>query len=404
MREAAERGHRTPGHENRVNSRQQASAPKSGTVLAPALPQLPLSRRRLLVALACLIALTVAGLVAPARGLASDAPFTPSPAGQVAVPRTCPSPTVAAYYTTTCWTVMPDHGNPLYWADGPYPWAQCTYWALEMRPDLWNNRSATDPNANDWTAYTWPAHAALEGLTVDHAPAAGAIIVWPQSADNATGHVVYVQSVTVDPVTGDDLVTVQEMNDTTFDDPTQGQGDTMTMSMDAADLAQTQIIHAPGNTTGTVPTGPALGRSAGTPSGSSSTTRTTGTTPASPAPPARATRASAPPRSTRDSQRPRLSVRLGRHGVSVSSRSPAALRATIFQVPSGKLLSRARLRPGFSLRLPAGRFQMCVSQSAGAGWASARACVTAGRSPSAATRVRPQAVSRAFGEPLLALR
>ncbi len=373
--------------------------------MLPALPHRPLPRRRLLLALACLVALTVAGLVAPARGLASDAPFTPSTTGQVTVPRTCPSPSTAAYYTTTCWTAVPDRANPLYSPDGPYQWAQCTYWALEMRPDLWNNRSSTDPNAGDWTAYTWPAHAALEGLTVDHAPAAGAVIVWPQSADNDTGHVAYVQSVTVDPVTGEDLVVVQEMNDTTFDDPGQGQGDTMTLPMDASDLAQVQVIHAPGNSTGTVPTRPAATRSAGAhPSGSTTTGRTSGTTSSSSTPPATATTASVPPRSTGTRRRPRLSVRLGRHGVSVSSRSPAALRASIFQVPSGKLISRARLRPGFSLRLPAGRFKMCVSQSAVAGWSSARACVTAGRAISTALRLRPQVVSRASAAPLLAPR
>jgi surface antigen len=114
-----------------------------------------------------------------------------------------------------------------------------------MRPDLWNNRSPDDPAGADWTAHTWPAHAALEGLTIDHAPAPGAVIVWPRSVEDRSGHAAYVQSVSVDSIMGDRLVTLQEMNDTTFDDPARGQGDTMTMAMAAIDLAQVQIIHAP---------------------------------------------------------------------------------------------------------------------------------------------------------------
>jgi surface antigen len=361
-------------------------------VRARVLPHPLLPRRRGLTALA-VAALALAGLIAPARGLASDTPWTPSPASTVKVPRTCPSPSVAAYYKTTCWTVVPDHGNPFYWPDGPYPWAQCTYWTLEMRPDLWNNRSTTDPNANDWTAYTWPRHATLEGLTIDHAPAAGAVIVWPQSADNDTGHVAYVQSVVRDAVTGNDLVTLQEMNDTTFDDPAQGQGDTMTMSMNAGDLAQVQIIHAPGSTTGLLPATPVPGLPTTSTQGPAPPTRTTPRPP--PTPPATATKASTPSRSSGRHRRPRLSVRLGPHGLSVSSRSPAALQASIFGLPSGKVLKRSRLRPGSSLTLPAGRFQLCVTQAAVGGWSSARVCVTAGSSASTRRRVRPRAVSRA---------
>jgi surface antigen len=227
-----------------------------GAVLPHSLP----SHRRLLAALAWVVALTLAGLITPARGLANDTSWTPSSASLVKAARTCPSPAVAVYYETTCWTVAPDRSSPFYWPGGPYAWGQCTYWALEVRPDLWNNRSPADPDAGDWAAYTWPKHAALEGLTINHAPAAGAVIVWPRSGGSDAGHVAYVQNVAVDSVTGSDRVTLQEMNDTTFDDPTQGQGDTMTMSMTASDLAQVQIIHAPRNTTGTVPTAPARGR------------------------------------------------------------------------------------------------------------------------------------------------
>jgi surface antigen len=222
-------------------------------VVASSLPAPLLHRRRLLTALACGAVLALGGLIVPARGLATDTSWTPSPASLLQASRACPSPVAAVYYKTTCWTVVPDQSSPFYWPDGPYAWGQCTYWALEMRPDLWNNRSAADPNPGDWTAYTWPQHAALEGLTVDHAPAAGAVIVWPRSADSDAGHVAYVQSVGVDSATGDDLVTLQEMNDTTFDDPALGQGDTMTMSMDPADLSQVQIIHAPSPARTTTP-------------------------------------------------------------------------------------------------------------------------------------------------------
>jgi surface antigen len=264
-------------------------------VLGPAFPHSPLPRRRLLTAVACVAALALGGLIAPARGWAGDTSWTPSPASVVKAFRTCPSPVVAVYYNTTCWTVVPDHGSPFYWPNGPYAWGQCTYWALEMRPDLWSNRSPADPNPGDWTAYTWPQHAALAGLTVDHDPAAGAVIVWPRSDASDSGHVAYVQSVGVDSVTGDDLVTVQEMNDTTFDDPAQGQGDTMTTSMDASDLSQVQIIHGPVNTTGTVPTAPAPSRSATTPAQSPTTPTRTSTSPVRTTTPSRTPPATATP-------------------------------------------------------------------------------------------------------------
>jgi surface antigen len=279
-------------------------------VLGPTLPHSPFLRRRLLTALACLAALGICELLAPARGRASDTTWTPRPASLVQAPRTCPSPVVAASYRTTCWTAVPDHSSPFYWPDGPYAWGQCTYWTLEVRPDLWNNRSPADPDAGDWTAYTWPQHAVLEGLTVDHAPAAGAVIVWPQTDSSDSGHVAYVQGVAVDSVTGDDLVTLQEMNDTTFDDPAQGQGDTMTMSLDAGDLAQVWIIHAPGDSSGTAPTAPAPSRPAKTASPTPTTPARTSTSPARTAapvrtPPARATKTSKASRSTPHQRRPR---------------------------------------------------------------------------------------------------
>lgn len=302
-----------------------------GAVLPHSLP----SHRRLVAALAWIVALTVAGLITPARGLASDTPWTPSSSSLVKTARSCPSPAVAVYYNTSCWTVAPDRSSPFYRPDGPYAWGQCTYWALEMRPDLWNNRSPADPDPGNWTAYTWPQHALLEGLTVDHAPAAGAVIVWPESDDNDSGHVAYVQSVGVDSVAGADLVTVQEMNDTTFDDPAQGQGDTMTMSMTASDLTQVQIIHAPGDTTGVVPTAPAPSPPTTTVSpthttparASTSPTRTSTSSPARtaapvPPPPARAAKAAKPSRSARRHRQSRPH----RHAGARAARGQAAHR------------------------------------------------------------------------------
>jgi surface antigen len=300
----------------------------------------------------CVVLLAFIAATTPGRARAAGSTWTPSAAGQATSVRPCPSPAVAAYYETACWTVAPDPTNPFYSPDGPYPWAQCTYWVLEMRPDLWSNRSPSDPHADDWTAYTWPQHAALEGLAIDHAPSVGAIIVWPQAGGNETGHVAYVQSVSTDASTGDDRVTLQEMNDTTFDDPSQGQGDTMTMSMDAQDLAGVQIVHAPGNTTGIAPTTP-------------------------PPPTPTATKASAPTRSTSArARRSRLSVRIVAHGVRVFTLSPAPLRATIVSLPSRTRERHFRLRPGAPL--PSGRFELCVSQRATRAYRSARACAASG--------------------------
>jgi surface antigen len=137
------------------------------------------------------------------------------------------------------------------------------------------------------------------------------VIVWPRSGDSDAGHVAYVQSVGVDSVSGNDLVTLQEMNDTTFDDPAQGQGDTMVMSMDSADLSQVQIIHAPGNTSGTVPAAPAVSDSATTPAQSPTTLTRTSTSPARTITPSRTVTRHRRPRHPRH---PRLRRREKRHG------------------------------------------------------------------------------------------
>lgn len=297
-----------------------------------------------------------ASLIVPAIGhAASVSPWTPAPAGLVQTARTCPSPSVASYYNATCWTVSQDQTNPFYSADAPYPWSQCTYWALEMRPDLWNNQSASDPESNNWTAYTWAQHGALEGLTVDHTPSSGSVMVWPQTSSDQTGHVAYVQSVSFDPASSQDLITVQEMNDTTFDNPSLGQGDTMTLRMDPQDLTGVQFVHTPGYVASAIPVAAATGT----------------TTSATPAP----STATAPSATAAVATRtPGLSLRFAARRLRVTSQSSAPLQATVTRLPSGKVVSHTRLRPGSTLRLPAGQYRVCVAQAGTGTWRSAKAC------------------------------
>jgi surface antigen len=89
------------------------------------------------------------------------------------------------------WQVRRDPSNPFLGSFG-----QCTYWAIERRPDIWTNRSAYDPVAADWDAWTWTAHARAEGLAVDTHPKPGDIAVWSRrQAGDASGHVAYVEAV-----------------------------------------------------------------------------------------------------------------------------------------------------------------------------------------------------------------
>jgi surface antigen len=88
---------------------------------------------------------------------------------------------------------------------------ECTDWADYKRPDIYDDRAATDPDPTDWDAWTWPEHAQLEGLRVDQEPEVGAIAAWPISESSPVGHVAYVEAIG----SGDDgeTVSVSEMND-----------------------------------------------------------------------------------------------------------------------------------------------------------------------------------------------
>jgi len=301
--------------------------------------------------------LCVAGATMPALSMAdTTSPWAPEPAGLVQVARACPAPTIASFDQASCWTVPLDQSNPLYSAGDPYPWGQCTYWVLEMRPDLWNNRSASDPDPDDWAAYTWAAHGSLEGLTVDQVPAPQAVMVSPQTSDDASGHVAYVQAVNVDPSSGNDLITVQEFNNQTFDDPSQGQGDTMTLQMSPASLAGVQFVHQPGYvaTPAPIPT----------------------STP--PTPTALPSRKVSVPGALRN---PRLRLAITRDCLRARSDSPGRLTATIREVSLKKVIQRTHLRSGgrSQLHLPSGRYQFCVSQQASGRWERAHVCTLAVR-------------------------
>ena len=101
------------------------------------------------------------------------------------------------------WKVPRDPNNPFLGSFG-----QCTYWAIEKRPDIWTNRSPRDPAAVDWDAWTWAEHARAEGLGVDAYPEAGDVVVWSRrQAGDGSGHVAYVEAVDIDR-----SITITEMN------------------------------------------------------------------------------------------------------------------------------------------------------------------------------------------------
>jgi hypothetical protein len=211
------------------------------------------------------------------------------------------------------------------------------------------------------------------------------------------------------------------MNDTTFDDPSQGQGDTMTMSMDSGDLAGVQFIHLPTAPAGSPTTTTTKTTPTTTPTKTTTTSKTT-TNPGSPGPATTITTTTieptrnVPTRGTPTGttkhpavtagkrSRPRLSVRISVHGLKISTLSPAPLQATVQRLPSGKIFAHARLHSGTGLKLPAGRYRVCVSQPTSGDWRSARACVDGTAASSAHTRtarIRPQAISRPTSATLL---
>jgi surface antigen len=83
-------------------------------------------------------------------------------------------------------------------------------WANFKRPDIYEGRSSLDTNP-DWDAWTWAAHARLEGLRVDETPEVGAVVVWPESFGEP-GHVAYVEASDSEGDGGLGTITVSEMN------------------------------------------------------------------------------------------------------------------------------------------------------------------------------------------------
>ena len=108
-----------------------------------------------------------------------------------------PGSVSAAYPVSQVWNVPKDPNNPL---GVVRDWRQCSYWAVEERPDIYRNVSPHDPKPWNWAADAFPAHARLEGLTVNRTPAPGAIAIWPAKVDTAGpyGHAAYIERVNAD--------------------------------------------------------------------------------------------------------------------------------------------------------------------------------------------------------------
>jgi hypothetical protein len=71
----------------------------------------------------------------------------------------------------------------------------------------------------------------------------------------------------------------------------------------------------------------------------------------------------------------RLKVKLSAHRLDVSTRSPAPLQATVAALPSGRIITAAALRATTALKLPTGRYRVCITQPTVDGWLGARSCV-----------------------------
>lgn len=159
--------------------------------------------RRQLPVRAALVGALILGLVGVSPALAAPRGL-PAPSRYNIAPY-CKPRSGQLYLGTYCgpWNVPLDRSNPF--ADS---YGECVYWAIEKRPDIWNNRSANDSDQHDWDAWTWVGHAEAEGLSVNGIPRPGDVAVWSRAlVDNATGHVAYVES-----VSRNGSITVSEMN------------------------------------------------------------------------------------------------------------------------------------------------------------------------------------------------
>lgn len=317
------------------------------------------------IALLALVVLALGATVGTAVSRADSAPAQWQPASADLVRTLRPCPTAPGDPTSAvCWSVTEDTSA---WmavpAGSSYPWGQCTYYAGLIRPDIWNDRAPPSVDAlNDWDAWTWVVHAQAEGLRVDGHPAAGDVIVYARAAvGNDTGHVAIVDSVGgTDPVTGDVVVTVSEMNVHGLDDASLGQGDTSTLFLPQSELVagMIQFIHQPG--AGYTP--------AAWPGGSSSYSATAASRPGA--------------------RNPSLGVSLFGDQIETVSESPAPVRATVTALPGGTVVQHLSFAANRSvtLRLRSGTHRVCVAQAAAGQWAAADSCVTGSwRGPIATT-------------------
>ena len=301
-----------------------------------------------------LMVLALNAAVGTAAGRADPAPqeWQPTGADLVRTLRPCPM-AVSAPTPPVCWSMSE---GPSAWMaqppGSPYPWAQCTYYAGLMRPDIWDDRAPPmqDPLSNDWDAWTWVEHAQAEGLSVNGDPAPGDVMVYSRAAvGNATGHVAIVDAVGgTDPVTADLPVTVSEMNVDGLDDAAQGQGDTMTLLLARSQLVpgMIQFIHRPpaGYTPPAWPAGSADGSAAAPPAPSD----------------------------------PSFAVSLFGRTVETVSESTAPVQVTVTALSDGSVVKRlsAAANHGLVLTLPTGDYQVCVAQGASGMWGATGGCVT----------------------------
>jgi surface antigen len=264
---------------------------------------------------------------------AAPQPWEPTTADVARTMRPCPPD---APGLTVCWSVTEDTSAWMAMPPAsPYPWGQCTYYAGLMRPDLWNERApvSADPQRS-WDAWTWAAHAQAEGRAVDGKPRPGDVMVYSRRAvGNDTGHVAIVDSVGgIDHATGDEELTISEMNVEGLDDASQGQGDTTTLELPRSQLVPglIQFIHRPAAV------------------------------------------------HWQAERNPSLAVGLwGGHLVTVS-RSAAPATAVV-TASDGAVVKRVRVAPTgvAGLGLPTGTYTACVRQPANATWDAAGDCATA---------------------------
>jgi surface antigen len=328
-----------------------ATAQQPATI---ALPRPSLRRLGLAVLVAAFLVATLGATVA--RADQAPQQWGPTTADLTRTIRPCPMQ-VSSPTAPVCWSMTEDTSA---WMAQPagsaYPWGQCTYYVGLMRPDIWNDRASpsADPLYDNWDAWTWVEHAQVEGLSVNGAPQPGDVMVYSRAAvGNDTGHVAMVDSVGgTDPSTGDLEVTVSEMNVDGIDDPSQGQGDTMTLLLPKSQLVpgMIQFIHepAPGYTPPSWPSGSYDGS------------------------------APSPAAASAAAQDPSQSIAVSGDHLQTVSESTAPVQETVTALSTGAVAKQTTVTANqdVALNLPSGTYKVCISQSATAGWPAVSQCAT----------------------------